>query len=651
MSAYGYGKILDVDLSSRRMVKTSIDPDMARRFIGGMGFSSKMLYDEVGPDVEPYSPENILIFANGPLTGTQAPSSGRTEITTKSPLTASIGTGNTGGMWGAALKHAGFDILIIRNKSETPVYLWINNDEVELKEANHLWRKNTVVSSDAIRNELGADISVLTIGPAGENLVRFACPVNDYHHVAARNGSGAVMGDKKLKAIAVRGTGQVSIAREEDFKEAIREVRERLATARKVSLFGGGGKGEEAPPWDVIHGSMPGKNFQTGFLPDWMNSHNRAKVAKYMSKEQSPCWACPLQCFHLAEVKEGKYAGTKVGRPGASGVHYAFGGKCAIDNVLTIWKCKEICHQMGMDYVSAAGCISFTMELFQRGILTASDCDGLALDWGNEDSSVALLNKIANREGIGDILAEGTARSAKLFGRGAKKYVMTTKGVEMMSTDPRSGKRGYVFGVITNPRGGDNVKGAHFLADEYNPNWGADQLDMFEDVKKMAYGVPPEQLPFTWEGKAMMVKWFEDLYSFLNAAGVCFFPSGFVLAWGPTHFSKLLSACNGWEITPRAVMKSGERVFNVLKAYNVRQGISRKDDNWPDRFYEESLPDGPAKGAKLSRNITDALLDEYYGLRGWDKKTGLQTESKLIELDLKDIAVDLLKRGKLPETD
>ena len=386
--------------------------------------------------------------------------------------------------------------------------------------------------------ELGSAVSVLTIGPAGENLVRFACPVNDYHHVAARNGSGAVMGDKRLKAIAVRGTGQVSIARPEAFLEAVREARERLAIARKVSGFGGGGggKGEEPPPWDVIHGSMPGKNFQTGYFPNWMQTHNRAIGSKYMSKEESPCWSCPMQCFNIAEVNEGKYAGLKVGRPGATGVHYAFGGKCAIDDMLTIWKCKEICHLLGMDYVSAAGCISFSMELFQRGILTSTDCDGLELTWGNGDASLEMLNKIAYREGLGDILAEGTVRSAKKLGRGTEKYVMTTKGSEMMSTDPRSGKRGYVFGVITNPRGGDNIKGAHFLADEYNPSWGPDQIDMFEDAKKAIYSVPPQEISFTWEGKAAMVKWFEDLYSFLNAAGVCFFPSGFTLSWGPDSF-------------------------------------------------------------------------------------------------------------------
>ena len=647
---YGYGKILNVDLSSRKVEKSDIDPDFIRNFVGGLGFSSKILYDQVGPDIDPFSPYNVLIFANGPLTGTSTPCSARTEITTKSPLTGIIGTGNTGGLWGAALKHAGYDILIIRNKSETPVYLRIEDDVVEIKDAKYLWGKDTVTASDIIREELGSGVSVLTIGPAGENLVRFACPVNDYHHVAARNGSGAVMGDKRLKAIAVRGTGQVKIAHPEAFVEANHEARELLAVAQRVSSFGGGRvQREEIPPWDITYGSMPGKNFQTGYFPNWMNTHRRAAGARYISQNKSPCWSCPMQCFNIAEVNEGKYAGLKVGRPGATGVHYAFGAKCAIEDMLTIWKCKEICHLLGMDYVSASGCISFSMELFQRGILTSRDCGGLELTWGNEDASLELLKNIAYREGLGDILAEGTARSAKKLGQNTEKYVMTTKGAEMMSTDPRSGKRGYVFGVITNPRGGDNIKGAHFLADEYNPNWGPDQIDMFEDEKKAIYGMPLQELSFTWEGKARMVKWFEDLYSFLNSAGVCFFPSGFVLAWGPTHLSKIMSACTGWDITPQAVMSYGEKVFNVMKAYNIRQGLSRKDDNWPDRFYEEPLPDGPAKGAKLSHDVIDKLLDEYYALRGWDQKTGIPYERKLNELGLKDIASNLVKRGLLPD--
>jgi aldehyde:ferredoxin oxidoreductase len=320
------------------------------------------------------------------------------------------------------------------------------------------------------------------------------------------------------------------------------------------------------------------------------------------------------------------------------GVVFDWGAKCAIDNLPAIWKCKELCQQFGMDYASAAGCVAFVMELFQRGLLTERDTDGLQLNWGNEDAAMQMLHRIAFREGFGDILAEGSLRAAKKVGKGAERYVMAIKGVEMMSHEPRSGQRGWVFGEITNPRGGDNVKNTHFYADRYNPNWWVDKFDMFDEVKAKIYAVPPEKIADTWEGKPLMCKWFEDLYSLVNGLGLCFFPVGFRLAWGPTYLSRLFSACTGWETTPQDIMKFGEKIFTLLKVYAVRQGLTRKDDTWPDRFYEEPLPEGPAKGTVLSRDEIERLLDEYYELRGWDKGLGIPTREKLVEVGLHDIA-------------
>lgn len=650
MLLYGYGKILDVDLSTGKIVKRDIDPKFAQEFIGGMGFGCKILYDEVGTDVDPFSPDNIVIFANGPLTGTHAPCSGRTEITTKSPLTGNIGTGNTGGVWGAVLKHAGFDVIVVRGKAKKPVYLWIDDDVTEIREASHLWGKDTRETSDILRQELDPSqpsrISVLAIGPAGENLVRYACPLNDYYHAAARGGAGAVMGVKMLKAIAVRGTGAVKIARPKEFQEAAREARELLMAADRAARMPG------APPetrkMNLERGCLPAKNFQTGVLPQWLETRGQDVALKYVTKKAGTCYACPISCFNLVEVNEGKYAGLKVNRGTMPGVVFDWGAKCAIDNLPAIWKCKELCQQLGMDYPSAAGCIAFAMELFQRGLLTKSDTDGLELTWGNEDVAIQMLHKIAFRDGFGDVLAEGSVRAAKRIGKGADQYVMTTKGVEMMSHDPRSGGRGWVFGDLTNPRGGDNVKNTHGYADRYNPNWWIDKFDMFEDVKEKIYSVSPQELPYTWEGKPLLCRWFEDLYSAANALGLCFFPFGFRLALGPTHLSKLFSACTGRDTTPQDIMMFGERTFTLLKAYPVRQGLTRKDDHWPDRFYTEPLPEGPAKGAVLSRETIDELLDEYYELRGWDKRAGVPTAKKLTELGLGDIASELVKLGKIP---
>lgn len=644
---YGYGKILDVDLMTKIVVKRDVSPEFARKYVGGMGFGCRILYDEVGPEVDPLSPANILIFSNGPLTGTEAPCSGRTEITTKSPLTDNIGTGNTGGLWGARLKHAGFDVLIVRGKSEKPVYLWIDDDNIEIRDAEHIWGKDTWTTTDALTKELDpsrpSSISVLAIGPAGENLVRYACPVNDYHHVAGRTGAGAVMGVKRLKAIAVRGTKAVKIARPEKFKEIAREVRERVIAAYKARVYA---KDEKIEVCE--RGCLPTKNYQTGVLEGWLEAM-RSEVAERYVVRREGCYACPLQCFDIVEVKEGKYGGTKIGRGTFPGITFDVGAKLAFKSLPAVWRFKQLCHELGLDYVSAAGTIAFAMELYQRGIITKSDTDGLELSWGDDEVAILLLKKIAYREGFGNILAEGSVRAAKIIGRGAEKYVMAVKGMEMMLTDPRAERRGWIFGVLTNPRGGDNVKNTHCFAERYNPEWWIDKFDMPDHVKQEIYGdVSPEELPNTWKGKALMCKYFEELYSIINALGLCFFPAGFWPAIGPNYLAKLLSACTGWDVTPEEIMKLGERVFTMFKAYAVRQGFTRKDDTFPDRFFEEALPEGPAKGAKLSKETIEQLLDEYYELRGWDKSMGVPTKQKLIELELDDIAQDLLQRGKIP---
>jgi len=647
----GYGRILDVDLSSGRVEQRDIPAQLASEYIGGMGFGVKILFDEVGPEVDPLGADNIIIFANGPLTGTRMPCSGRTEITTKSPLTGSIGTGNTGGSWGVSLRKAGFDILIVRKKAAGPVYLWIDDSRVEIREADHLWGKDTHETSDILCRELGPSglsvPSVLAIGQAGENLVKYSCPINDQHHCAARSGAGAVMGSKLLKAIAVRGTGSIEAARPEEFQQAVKVAAERLMEANNSNsiLLG---KAPDVRQNLLDMGCLPGRNFQTGVVANW-ETRDAVATRKYLVGKEGTCHACPVSCFNLAEVKEGKYKGVKAARATAPGAAVTWGAGCGIDNLPAIWKCKELCQYYGLDYGSAGSAVAFAMELFQRGIITRNDADGLDLTWGNEDAVIELLRKIAFREGFGGVLAEGTVGAATKIGKGTEHYAMAIKGVEMNAIDPRSGWRGFVFGDITNPRGGDNIKTTHGVSELYNPRWWTDKYDIFEDVKTgMFGGVLPQEVASTWQGKPLLTKWFGDLFAMVNSVGVCIFPSGSRLAWGPTYYARVLSAWTGHDYTPEDIMKYGERIFNLLKAYTVRQGLTRKDDAWPERFYSEGLPEGPAKGAVLSREGIDRLLDEYYQLRGWDKKTGCPTYEKMVELGLPDEAKDLLKRSKIP---
>ncbi|MBI4332290.1 MAG: hypothetical protein HY673_13520 [Chloroflexi bacterium] len=321
MAVHGYGKILEVDLSTREIRQREIAAEFARAYIGGMGFGCRILYQDTRPELDPLGPKNVVIFANGALTGTGAPCAGRTEITTKSPLTGSTSTGNTGGLWGARLKHAGFDLIVTRNSSEKPVYLWIDDAAVELRDASHLWGKDTQETSEILQHELcpssPSKISVLCIGPAGENLVRYACPVNDYHHVAGRGGAGAVMGAKRLKAIALRGTGTVETARPEESREATREARQRILDAKMADRMPGGPV--DARKEYLERGCLPARNYQTGVLSQFIETRGVEVARRYVVRQEATCHACPISCFNLVELKEGKYSGLKVNRGIAPG--------------------------------------------------------------------------------------------------------------------------------------------------------------------------------------------------------------------------------------------------------------------------------------------------------------------------------------------
>jgi aldehyde:ferredoxin oxidoreductase len=648
---YGYaGKTLEINLSNGKIEKVSTNPEIVRRLIGGMGFSAKTVYDNVGREVDPLSIENIVVFSAGALTGTDAPASSRTEISTKSPLTGIMGTGNTGGFWGVALKRAGYDAIIVRGRSEDPVYLAVDNGRVELKDAKNLWGKDTKVVTDVIKKECrksgNQPISVLCIGIAGENQVRYACPVNDYYHVAGRCHAGAVMGSKKLKAISVRGTGKIELAKPEQFKAAVRETRENIrANPAYVDFM------KYCSLWTVHSyqnwGCVPGKNYQTGVLPHYIETRGKDAAMKYITKPEGACFGCTTPCFNLAQVKEGKYAGVKISSGTFASNINTWGGNCAIDYLPAIYKCKEICHLMGMDYGSTAGTIAFAMELYQRGIINENDTDGLKLEWGDDETVIKLIEKIAHREGLGNILAEGSWRAANMIGKGAERYSMSIKGLEMMWADPRGGSKGWAFGYLTSPRGGDNVKSTHGRMDLYKSYWTPEKYDMFPEVKANIYGEPPYWSPFSWEGKAAMTIWFENLCSALNALGMCFFSAISLLTIGPTSLSRLFSSATGWDVSPQEMMIIGERIFAVLKGYEVREGLTRKDDSWPERFYEEPMPEGPAKGITISREEMAEKLSEYYKLRGWSVETGVPPHEKFVELGLHDIADDLSRLGKL----
>jgi aldehyde:ferredoxin oxidoreductase len=656
-------RLAHIDLTRRCLEFEYLEPSVIKTWGGGSGFASWRLYNEVGPEIDPLGPDNVVWIIGGPLTGTIAPCSGRIEVVTKSALTGLIGLSNSGGLFGARLKHAEVDGLVLHGASRTPVYLLVRSGGIEFRDASHVWGKDIWETSKQIGDELGDPshkrIKVMAIGPAGENLVRFACLINERYHAAARGGAGAVLGAKKVKAIAVDARAS-KLPVSPTFRNAVVRATKKIKDSPICQQYSRFGSLSVSDSWGEM-GCLPGKNYQTGVLSRWQETRGAARIKSFVTRPDGSCYRCAMPCFNRVEVNEGKYRGFKITSGTFVQVVMDFGAKCGIESLPAIWKCKELCHRLGMDYGSASGVIAFAMELFQRQLLTRQDTGGLTLTWGNGEAAMELLAQMAYRRGLGDVLAEGTLRASKVLGSTSAPYVMAIKGMEMISPDVRSGPRAWCLGSMTSPRGGDNVRGTHmkgeaiptpsFLTPEKLSDWESYSrtfvaaLDMFPPVKEAIYGNPPRVNPFTYRGKAVMAKWFEDLFCGVNALGLCTFPAD-KLALGPTDYADLISSFLGEEISPGEFMKIGERIFNVQRLYLIREGISRKDDIWPARFFEEELPEGLAKGAIVDRETIERTLDDYYDARGWDRVAGCPTTQTLDRLGLKGSLVHPAKENK-----
>jgi aldehyde:ferredoxin oxidoreductase len=645
-------RIAHIQLESRRIEVEVLDPALIRKWGGGSGLASWQLYKELVPHSEALGPDSVVWIIGGPMTGTVAPSSGRLEVVNKSAVNGLVGHSNTGGMFGARLKHAGLDGLVLRGVSPDPVYLLVRSGKIEFRDASHLWGKDIWETEVQIGAELDDPklkrIKIMAIGPAGENQVRFACPINERYHAAARGGAGAVLGAKNVKAIAVDAKSSPPFI-SQAFQAAAGRATKKIKDNETCQNYRRYGSSNVSDYWNDI-GCFSGMNFQFGALPRWRETRGTDKIKSFVTRPEGSCYRCPMPCFNRVEVPEGKYKGLKITSGTFVQSIIAFGAKCGLESLPAIWKCKEICHRLGMDFDSASGVIAFAMELFEKQLLTLNDTGGLDLKWGNELAVMKLLRQIAQRQGLGDILAEGSVRASKTFGLPSTPYVMTIKGLEMISSDVRAAPRGWSLGSLTNSRGGDNLPGSHMKGDslpalhllkpENRSDWETfsgkfvSELDMFADIKTAIYGDPPLVNPFTYRGKALMTKWFEDLLYGVDALGLCTFPAD-KLALGPTTYADLLSAYLGEEIEPQEYMQIGERIFNIQRLFVIREGVSRKNDTWPDRFFEEKLPRGPAQGgAVVDRKTIDRVLDEYYGARGWERTSGQPTLQTLNRLGL-----------------
>jgi aldehyde:ferredoxin oxidoreductase len=596
MNAYA-GRTVRVDLSRGRITKETIDLRLARAFIGGRGLGTKILYDEINPKVDALASANKLIFAAGPLTGTAAPSGSRWMAITKGALTGAIACSNAGGDFGPELKYAGYDMIIVEGVAKQPAMLVIDDDSVELCSAQEIWGQNVHATEDLLHEQLGGGFKCVSIGPAGENLVRFASIMNDKNRAAGRSGVGAVMGSKKLKAIAIRGSGGVTVADPKGFRTVCLDAIGRLeAGTAGLRRYG------TASLLNVINarGVLPTRNFQNGQF-EGAEAISGEAIAERILIRNRACFGCPISCGRVTAVQSGKYAGSGEG-PEYESV-WALGADSGVDDLAAATKANYICNELGMDPITAGGTIACAMELYEKGAITEEQA-GCKLSFGNADALVDLMTKIGYRRGFGDVLAEGAARVARKFGK--PELFMGVKKQEFPAYDAR-GAVGMGLQYATSNRGGCHVRGYM--------------------VARELLGGPQKMDPFTPKGKAAATIAIQDLTAALDSSGLCLFVT---FAIGAPEMLAMLTAATGFDYDLDEMLRAGERIWNLERLFNQRAGLSRKDDTLPKRLLAEPMPGGPAKGRTVP---LDKMLPEYYQLRGWDAE-GKPTKQKLASLEL-----------------
>jgi aldehyde:ferredoxin oxidoreductase len=628
----GYaGQVLEVDLTRGKAIEKPLDPALAKEYLGGAGFCSRILYEEIGPETRPFGPENVLIIATGPLTGTLFPQASRHVIAAKSPLTEIWGEAHAAGHWGAELKFAGYDAIILRGRSKRPVYLWIDDGKAEIRSARRVWGRDVYETDAMIKEEVGDEsIKLLYIGQAGENLVRFAAVMNDLDRAAARTGMGAVMGSKRLKAVAVRGSRDIPIAEPESYLKLMDELREKMLADPFTQGRADYGTPSLVELMNEI-GRLPTRNFQTGVFEHAEAIGGKVIREKYLVKARAD-FACVQRCGRYTCVPEGPYS--YIGGGPEYETLACVGSKCGIGNVEALLYAHHLCNRYGIDTCSFGGTVAWAMECYEKGIITKKDTGGLDLSWGNHESMVQLIHMVALRKGFGDVLAEGSYRAAMKIGRGAEKYVMCIKKQEIAGQDGRA-QKSMGLGNATAARGADHLY-AFPVLDEVG----------FEKAIRERFG--SEYLPEIGEKlspkyKGLMVKECEDFAVVVESVGVCKYGTMIPPTFFYPDILRALNVTTGMKLTEPELRRIGERIVNLNRMFNVREGITRKDDTLPERLLREPAPEGPPKGHVVE---LEYMLDEYYRLRGWDTRTGIPTRSKLKELGLLFAIKDLPRRKR-----
>jgi aldehyde:ferredoxin oxidoreductase len=608
---FGYaGRVLKVDLDTGRTRVEKLNEEYAKKYIGGIGLGMRLWLDNTKPGVEPFSPENALVLALGPISGTMFPTAGNGHaFVAKSPASYGVGEAVAHGTFGAEMKRAGYDAVILIGKSEKPVYLWIDDDSVQLLDAAHLMGKSPSETEDAIKEELGDYyIRVASIGPAGEKLSRIACIINEKTRAAGRTGLGAVMGSKNLKAIAVRGTRDILVAKPDEFMDMVKEFHERMkgpATQKYRTL----GTAENVLVHNALY-CMPTRNYNNAHFEEADKVSGEMLNEKYVAKIIG-CSSCAMRCEHVVVVPEGPYKGTMTRMEYE--MLWAMGPYCGIDRLDTIIKGMELCNYYGIDALSAGVTVGFTMDCHENGILSHDELGGIDAHFGSSEALLQLLEKIGKREGIGDTLAEGVRIAGQIIDKGAEKLAQHIKGLEVTGYDLRCLKTA-ALGFAVSFRGADhNRHGAYTF-----------------DVKGKVDRLKAEK------GRGKLVRDMEDVYALIDSFVVCKFSRGTYYKELP-DMARLYNLVTGIEMTPEELKRSGERINTVGRLINVREGLGRKDDSLPWKVMNMPIPDeGPVKGAFVTPEELDLLLDDYYESRGWTPE-GVPTTAKLKELGMDDL--------------
>lgn len=622
------GKILRVDLTRGSIDTQQINEAFYRLYPGGKALAAYFLLRELPKGTEPLSPDNILILANGVLTGAPFSTATRFTAVARSPLTLGFGESEAGGFWGPELKMAGWEAIIIKGRAARPVYLWIHNNQVEIRDAHELWGQEPEFVQNKIREQHGDKlIRVLQIGIAGENLVRFAAIENDLRHFNGRNGMGAVMGSKNLRAIAVRGNSKYLDWANDP--KPIAELGRNLAKRVK----------DHPRSWDLqvkgtpslvdslnAAGMLPTRNFHQGAF-DQVDKVKWDAYEKQLLTARGSCYACAIRCKREVALNDRYQVSNAYGGPEYETID-GFGPNCGIDDLQAIGKANELCNRFGLDSISCSSAISFAMECFEHGLIGLKETGGIALQFGKASAMVMLVEQIAKRQGLGNLLAEGTRRAAEIIGDDAKYFAMQVKGQEMPMHDPR-GKVGVGLGYAINDAGADHLTSPHdtILVDPESIGYQA-AIPLGVEV------APARELS---ERKAKNYSILENWTSAGKVTGICFFGPA------PRSFIRLdelvgaLRAATGWEVSIQEILRIGERATNLARAFNVREGFSRREDTLPERLFAP-LENGALHGVAISKPDFERTMTQLYTRKGWNPETGAPTRERLRELNIEWVA-------------